>query len=283
MEVLRTLGALLEPPGPDHRRLAELLELGPFPAETEHTELFLFQLYPYASVYLGAEGMLGGEARDRIAGFWRALGETPPAEPDHLTVMLALQAELAQRAETAERGHRERWRRARRAFLWEHLLSWLPVYRAKLEELAPPYYRRWGELLGEVLAAEARSAGRQERPALHLRRAPPLADPRAGNPQGFLDALLSPVTSGTILVRGDLARAARECGLGMRAGERKFALKALLAQEPAATLGWLSRECGAWAARHRARAELLGPAAPFWIERAEAAAALTGELAASGT
>ena len=55
-----------------------------------HTDLFVFQLQPYASVYLGAEGMLGGEARDRIAGFWRALGASPPSEPDHLATMLAL-------------------------------------------------------------------------------------------------------------------------------------------------------------------------------------------------
>ena len=36
--------------------------------------------------------MLGGEARDRIAGFWRALGLVPPPEPDHLAVMLGLYA-----------------------------------------------------------------------------------------------------------------------------------------------------------------------------------------------
>ena len=67
------------------------------PSAAEHTDLFHFQLYPYASVYLGEEGMLGGEARDRIAGFWRILDLEPPLECDHLTVMLTYLAEVTER------------------------------------------------------------------------------------------------------------------------------------------------------------------------------------------
>ncbi|MCP3958474.1 MAG: hypothetical protein GY719_11530 [bacterium] len=278
MELFRTLGVLLEPPSPDHQPLADLLDLGPVAPEAEHTELFLFQLYPYASVYLGAEGMLGGEARDRIAGFWRALSETPPAEPDHLAVMLALYAQLAEPAAGGEPQ-----RRAQRAFLCEHLLSWLPVYLAKLDCLAPTYYRRWSRVLRQALAAEAGRLGHQERLSLHLRQAPALVDPRIGGSEGFLDSLLSPARSGLILVRDDLVRAARECELAPRAGERRFVLKALLSQEPAATLGWIARECDGWATRHREQAELLGPAAHHWAGRARATAALARELIEDGS
>ena len=96
MEVFRALAALCEPPGPQTGTLAAALGLdGPVPDEAGHTELFLFQLYPYASVYLGPEGQLGGPARDRVAGFWRAVGLTPPAEPDHLAALLGLLAALA--------------------------------------------------------------------------------------------------------------------------------------------------------------------------------------------
>ena len=44
MELLRTLGALIEAPSPAHQRVADLLELGRLPPAAEHTDLFDFQL-----------------------------------------------------------------------------------------------------------------------------------------------------------------------------------------------------------------------------------------------
>src|SRR3982750_3530411 len=141
MELFRALAIFAEPPTVKAARVAEALGLGELPTADEYTEAFIFQLYPYASVYLGAEGMIGGEARDRVAGFWRALGQTPPAEPDHLSLMLALYARLVE-LETEERdgARRESWRGARKAFLWEHLLSWLPVYLHKFTGTASRFY-----------------------------------------------------------------------------------------------------------------------------------------------
>src|SRR5215207_483882 len=135
MEIFRALAVFAEPPErAGLGRVAEALGLGAVPGSSAYTDTFVFQLYPYASVYLGAEGMMGGEARDRVAGFWRALGLAPPAEADHLSVMLALYARLCE-LEAAEQDapRRESWRAARKAFLWEHLLSWLPAYLDKLQ------------------------------------------------------------------------------------------------------------------------------------------------------
>jgi TorA maturation chaperone TorD len=280
VELFRTLGALAEPPAPGQRALAELLELGPPPGEADHSDLFLFQLYPYASVYLGAEGMLGGEARDRVAGFWRALGQAPPAEPDHLAALLALYARLAElEAAAGDASGRERWRHARKALCWEHLASWLPVYLVRLAELAPPFYRRWGEVLAEALAGEAATLGPPAGLPLHLRAAPAMVDPRAGDGEAFLAALLAPARSGLILVRSDLARAARELNLGTRIGERKFVLRALLGQDGPATLGWLAAEARRQAGLHRGLPAPFVRLAAFWTARAEAAATLLGELA----
>src|SRR5215210_4388447 len=168
MELFRALAMFAEPSVEGSARVAEALELGQLPAESDYTETFLFQLYPYASVYLGAEGMMGGEARDRVAGFWRALGQTPPAEPDHLAVMLALYARLVEMEEgEGDRVRREGWRGARKAFLWEHLLCWLPVYLSKLDEAASPFYRGWGRLLAQGLIEEAKVMGRQSQLPLH--------------------------------------------------------------------------------------------------------------------
>ncbi|HEX8421973.1 MAG TPA: hypothetical protein VF634_01095, partial [Pyrinomonadaceae bacterium] len=61
MELFRALAVLAEPPVPESARVADALALGALPEASEYTEVFVFQLYPYASVYLGAEGMLGGE------------------------------------------------------------------------------------------------------------------------------------------------------------------------------------------------------------------------------
>jgi hypothetical protein len=249
------------------------------PEAATYTELFVFQLYPYASVYLGSEGMLGGEARDRVAGFWRALGETPPVEPDHLSVMLALYARLVEIEETErDSARREGWHGARKAFLWEHLLSWLPIYLDKLDEVAGGFYRSWGELLMRALVAEARALGEQARLPLHLRDAPGLVDPRTGETGDFLQSLLTPARSGMILVRSDLSHAARRLGLGLRLGERKYILKALFGQDGARVLDWLAAEAARWAERHRGRRESLGAVAAVWEEKAVASARLLREL-----
>jgi TorA maturation chaperone TorD len=282
MELFRALAVLAEPPTKESARLAEVLELGAEPSADEYTELFVFQLYPYASVYLGAEGMMGGEARDRIAGFWRALGEMPPAEADHLSVMLALYARLAEMEEDESQiVRRAVWRRARKAFLWEHLLSWLPVYLEKFTELAPPFYQKWGEVLTASLLAEAKALGHQLSLSLHLRDAPGLVDPRQFAGEGdadFYQPILTPARFGGILTRKDLTRAGRQLGLALRMGERKFILKALLAQDAPGVFAWLIEETSVWAERHRAYLETLGEISRVWEERAKAASALLGDL-----
>ena len=266
-ELFRTLGALGEPPGPALAPLAETLDLGEVPRADEYTDLFLFQLYPYASVYLGAEGMLGGEARDRIAGFQRVLGATPPPEPDHLAVLLAFHAEISAREARGDE-HRERWRHARRAHLHEHLLSWLPVYLDRLEDLALPFYRRWGVLLAEALAAEVEDLGAPRSLSSHLREVPTLEDPREQGGAAFLASLLAPARSGIILVRDDLLRAGRDLELAARVGERKWVLEALFAQDASVLLNWLAGEASMRAEKTRG----VGEIAHFWSERASTTA-----------
>lgn len=280
MELFRALAVLAEPPTEETARVSEALELGALPTDDEYTELFIFQLYPYASVYLGAEGMMGGEARDAISGFWRALGEMPPAEADHLAVMLALYARLVE-LEDGERELKRRagWRRARKAYLWEHLLSWLPVYLSKLADLAPPFYKRWSEILMESLLAEAAVLGKQEALSLHLREAPGLVDPRQSEDAGeFCQSILTPARSGMILSRADLTKAGRKLGMGLRMGERKFILKALLAQDAPAIFDWLIEEATVWTKRHQEYQEMLGGISIAWEEKSKAAASLIKEL-----
>jgi TorA maturation chaperone TorD len=280
MELFRALAVLCEPPSAETARLAAALRLGAAPTASDHAELFDFELYPYASVYLGAEGMMGGEARDRVAGFWRALNQTPPTDVDHLSVMLALYARLAElerQEEVASR--RASWRSARRAFLWEHLASWLPVYLEKLHTIAPPFYRRWGRVLANAIDEEARELRSVETLPLQLRDEFGLADPREASAEEFMQTLLAPARSGMIIVRSDLLRAARGLSLGARIGERRFVLRALFGQDARATLSWLAAEADDAAARYARLREPFRLIAHAWEEKARKSAALLRELA----
>jgi len=269
-ELFRALGVLCESPVAGHVGIARALGLPGAPDPAEYAAVFLFQSYPYASVHLGPEGMLGGEARDRVAGFWRAVGLVPPAEPDHLAALLGLYATLVD-AEADERDEARvvLRREARRALLWEHLLSWALPYLWKLREIAGPYHRAWAELLEHALLDEAAELPAPERLPLHLRTAPPLPEPDASADE-WVTAILAPVRSGMLIVRGDLASASRDLGLALRMGERAYALKALFAQDAPATLAWLSTEAQGWMARHEAAEPLVGQIAGFWRSRAEA-------------
>lgn len=240
IELFRALGVLAEPPSAATPQLAELIDLPSVPEPWQYTDLFLGQMYPYASVYLGPEGMLGGEARDRVAGFWRALGETPPAESDHLSALLGLYARLLELESAATGDQKQAWERARAALLWEHLLSWQRCWLRKLETIAPPPYAAWGSVLERALRHEASELTLPNELPVHLKQAPPLPEPRQDGGEAFLEGLLTPVRCGFILTRIDLQTAAADLRLGLRAGERRYALRALIGQDRAATLAWLA-------------------------------------------
>lgn len=268
-ELVRALAVLAEPPVPEARGAAEALGLE-LPEPWEYDDLFLQQLYPYASVYLGSEGKLGGEARDRVAGVWRALDQRPPDEPDHLALLLGLYGRLLELEEENAAPGAGSWRQLREGVLHEHLLSWLPLWLARARELAGPGYRRWAELLERFLRAESEAARSADEPPLQLREAPGLEAPEVIGGEAFLEQLLAPVRVGAILTRDDLARLARESGLALRVGERRWVIGALLSQDTERTLDGLRGEVAR-------QAELLAdwPAGivAFWRRRAARAGA----------
>jgi hypothetical protein len=280
MELFRALGALLDGPCGENRLIGHLLELGPVPDEPTHNDLFLFQLYPYASAFLGADGHMGGEARDRVAGFWRALGTTPPDDPDHLRALLGGYAWLVEAQQSGSGRTAQACHDARHAFLWEHLLSWVLPFLEKLRQIAPPFYREWADTLEALLFRESARLGPPTRRPLALREAKPVPDPRRTDGDSFFIALLSPVRSGLVLTRADLARAARNLGLGLRVGERAYILRSMMSQDPRATLDWLGREARDWARLHDRGGTTAPEVADFWTQRATATGRLLGDLSA---
>jgi TorA maturation chaperone TorD len=270
-DLFRALGVLAEPPGPEHTRLATLLDMSP-PSRSDWTEAFVVQLVPHASIYLGADGMLGGEAADRVAGFWRALRMPVPSDPDHLTALLGLYATLLESEASEPAGARRvLWREARAALLHEHLLSWLLVYTAVMTEVGPEAYAAWATLLRETLLVEVAEVGVPARLPIHLRDVPPPSE-AVDRLDALLDELLTPTRSGLVVTRAHLGTAARQSASGLRLGDRRRMLRALFEQDPLTTLGWLTEQAKTWAFRHRAEKSVAGPSATFWADRAAATA-----------
>ncbi len=249
-ELFRALGAVAADPADARTACAALGWAGPDNAE--HTEVFVLNCPPYASVYLGAEGGLGGDAADRAAGFWRAIGLAPPAEPDHLAALFGLYASLGEAAgDTRATATADTLTRARHALFWEHLWPWLPGYLDAVTDLGVPGLAPWARLAGRALLAE-RDAHPGGWLPLALRDAPepgPVPDSLAA----LLDLLVTPVRCGFILTRRSLASGAKAAAAGYRIGERRFTRRALLEQDPAGTVSWLAGEAARWSRRHAAR------------------------------
>lgn len=281
IELIRTLAVFAEPPEEKHRALAGALGI-PAPTAAEHTDVLLFQLFPYASVHLGAEGKLGGIARDRVAGFLRALGQTSTAEPDHLTVLLGAYASLLERErDTDDDIERAAWTRAREALLVEHLLPWVPAFLRRVADLGGPAYRAWAGLLDTLLAVEAtRTPAASTLLPAHLADAECLPDPRHGPVGEFLDGLLAPGRTAVILTASDLARAAEDLGLGRRIGERRFVLRTLLDQDATAVLGWLGTAAAKASSEWETHWLAGSPTGEWWCHRSAQTSTLLSELAA---
>ena len=237
-ELLRALADLAARPHPGSAAIADALELPRAPTAAEHTDLFDFQVYPYASVHLGDEGMLGGDARDRVAGFLRALDVTPPPEPDHLVVLLNAYADLSDLAAAGA----PRSDHARKVLLHEHLGPWVGRFLARVMELGAESLRAWARLLVAALAAELAQHGPPPELPPALRDAQPLPEPAEATAADWTQGLLTPARSGLVIARADLARAAHDLELGARVGERAFTLRALLDQDARAVLGWIVGE-----------------------------------------
>lgn len=277
-ELFRSLGAAVLTPPPGNRAVYAALDL-PIPTGVEHTDAFVLSAPPHGAIHLGPEGQLGGEGLDRIAGFWRVLGLQAPEDADHLGALLMLYAELgeAEHNTSDERG-RAQLHRARAALFHEHIWSWAPGYLLAVTELGIASVGAWARLTEQALRAEYAGLGAAEMLPLALRAAPPAMD-IADSLDETLDALVAPIRSGVVLTYRDLAGCARRVGVGLRRGERRFALRAMLEQDAPATLGWLGAHARWWSERCRSAHTANDPCA-WWSRRAANTARVLETLAA---
>lgn len=228
-ELVRCLGAAVLSPPPSGNRVVDALGLPPMTREA-HTEAFVVQAPPHAAIHLGAEGKLGGETVDRIQGFWRAVGITPPDEPDHLGVLLMGYAALSDLGGDPA-AH------AARVLLHEHVWAWAPGYLTALREAVPGPIEGWAGLTAQALAHEVEAVGLMDGLPVALASAVPPVPVDPGREE-LLDAMVAPLRSGVVLTRRAIDSAAQRLGLGLRRGERRYALRGMLDQDARRTLGW---------------------------------------------
>ena len=192
---------------------------------------------------------------------------------------MLLYAELGDGATTARNETtRERLSRASAALFDEHLWSWAPGYLRAVAPLGGPAVAAWAGLTAEFLGRERASWGPPAQLPLALREAPAPLSGAEEDQDVLLDALVAPVRCGVVLSHTALARCARLADVGYRRGERRFALKAMLAQSPARVLPALAA-----AVRRAAEPGGTGRAdvvQQWWADRAAATARVLDRLAA---
>lgn len=264
----------------------------------EHQALFGHEVFPFAGVFMGSEGLVGeGAAVGVVRAAHAAVGVPCPAEPnpDHLGPGLRLLGVLVD-AELEARTHRdaddvrtlELWQRR---VLDEALLPWMPALWVALAGQPASLYTRAVELAVGVLG--------RHRSALHglplgldpLEAAAPveavLDDPKAGL-AAVAQALVTPARSGVYLARRDLEAIARRSDLPRGFGSRRNVLERLLrvAAEYQALPRLLDELRRLLQARDDAYAGLqseagLGPYVPAWRGRLAGSLRLVERLAAA--
>jgi TorA maturation chaperone TorD len=206
-------------------------------AAAEHYSLLGFNVFPFQSIFLDPQALLGGSVTDSVLAFYREAGfqGTPFAEnADHLGVELALLAFLSGAEADAWRDGLPktalRMRHLQRRFLDEHLMRWLtPLVRA-IRQQAQPFYSALAGLTLELALAHrsALGPGETHEPASFLPPLPDLLDDDKTGLKEIAGYLLTPAYSGLYLSRDDVARLARRHGLPRGFGTRRQTLVNLL-------------------------------------------------------
>lgn len=187
-------------------------------AAAEHHRLFDRELLPYASVFLEADGHLGGDVSSAVGRRFTAAGLSPPSSqpPDHLGRELELTAALEEARGSAESGTAEAEADVR-AFLDGHLLWWVPPLMVAQRRNGDSFWRTVAELTLELVfghRAELAGADPPDHPVpWHLQGVPrdPLDDPTV-DLREVATFLTLPVRSGLYLSEAD----ARDLGRSRR-------------------------------------------------------------------
>ena len=106
----------------------------------EHYQLLIHNVYPYESIFLGEDGLLGGSITDSTVEFYHQIGfhALSDESADHISKELDAMAFLCfaelDAIEDDVPHQIERIRHLQRRLLDEHLLRWMPIFAISLQK-----------------------------------------------------------------------------------------------------------------------------------------------------
>jgi TorA maturation chaperone TorD len=230
-------------------------------AAAAHHTLFAYHLFPYGSIFLDDNALLGGEITSRAAQLYRQAGfdaDLSAGAPDHIGHELAfLSYLLAAEVRSRQSGSlpEQRWRTAQLQFLESALLPWLVPLVIAIEQTRDTFYSQVAHLALELAADHyaglaTREQLQAELPQVARQRENVLENPRTGLRE-ITRHLLTPHQTGLYLGRNDVRRLARFFNLPPGFGSREQMLLNLLraaAQYDQSYQLWqqIGAICGEW-------------------------------------
>ena len=226
--------AFLRPPDSEILELAsELLDLPDSTTDAQqHTWLFEFNVYPYASVYLDPTGMLNAPWSGFVAGVYGALDldvslEAGLAAPDHISAQLEALATLLEREESASTSVVAAARHVQRTLLLEHLLPWLPTFHSAVQRLDEGLYAKLSALALEITIEHLETFIDDHKIIRFIFPEPDNEAAEGKRARDELTKFFLPARSGMFLSREDVMRLGRSLDLPVRFAERSFMLEQL--------------------------------------------------------
>ena len=265
-------------------------------AAADHHHLFRFNLFPYQSIFLDAEGLLGGAESNRVRRSYRSCGFAVKNDgnPDHVGHELGLMAFLCGAERDAwEDGEDEmarRIRRRQRDFLQSHLLLWIFPFVLAVGQQRQPFYEALAELTMDLVYDHALALGNDgtfpQPDSFRLPEPPALLEEKKTGLKEIAAYLATPPYAGLFLSRDAIGRLGRQLEIPRGFGDRRQTLVNLMrsaAQYEAfpALIQALQEVAGEWMAAYGRQQERMPELAPFyrpWRARVEETAGLLAEI-----
>lgn len=231
-------------------------------AAATHQHLFGFNLFPYASIFLASDGLLGGDISAQANQHYRQAGfqvDTAATSPDHIGHALQFLAFLCGAEADAWRDDlahvAARMRQLQGQFLQTHLLHWIFALETAVSAQQTLFYSQLASLTVQLVSEHATALEQQLRTiplsSMALPTPPDLLAQEKTGLRRIARYLTIPPYSGLFLSRDHIGRLARQLDLPRGFGSREQMLENLLQTTVQydllpTLLALLDQTCQAW-------------------------------------